>query len=594
MEAVQDTDAAIVVDGESLEGEENAVDVQPPSVAPSVDVKKVSDAVNMHLLPALLGYLENRDENEDSLRIPIAFRIANVALHLPSSAREAQLGKLLTVLSQALRSRSQDTRDLVRETMSRIAVALGPTYLPLALREPRAALVRGPQLHVLAYVTHALLTYVTSPDRGDAAFDDLNGCIDALTHVTSEVVFGESSKAVQHEDFRTKMREVKGSTSRGLDCFALGARYVSPNRISALLVPLRSVMEVTTSTKPMQQVEEVLRRIAGGLNANKRLDPAVLLVLCHTLISQNAKFLQAGERKGVSGKGGGRKNDYIVQTKRKIVPDNDHYAHNSYRFVVFGLDLFTTAYRHARFDLRDAQLLARLELFVNLIGNTLYAESEAVIAAALKAGPCILQCPPKAVPSSAPLMSRQILAIIQSVGSAESEVAQTAFKSLATILRECPTSNVKERDLLFLLELLAPDLEEPTRQASVFALLRAIVARKFVVPELYDLMTVVSSILVTSQSAHTRESARSLLLQFLLDYPQGASRLQTTLTFFSRNLSYEHASGRSSVLELLHALLTKFDMGLMATHAGMLFVALVLCVANDADKGCRVAAAGVI
>ena len=612
-EVVQETNADVIVDRDALEGEETTADVQLPPIVPSADVKKISDAVNMRLLPALLGYLENRDENEDSLRIPVALGIANLTLHLPASAKEAQIGKLLTVLSQALRSRSQETRDLVRETMCRIAVALGPVHLPLALRELRAALLRGPQLHVLAYVTHALLTYVTSPDHSESPFDDLDGCIDDVAHIASEVVFGESGKDVQHEDYKAKMREVKGSASRGLDCFSLSAHYLSPNRISALFLPLRSVMEVTNSAKPMEQVDEVLRRIAGGLNTNARLSPPELLVLCHTLISQNAKFLQEAEGKTTAPKKGrARKDDYILQTKRKIVADSDHYANNSYRyvgthvyasrmmttfttrFVVFGLDLFTTAYRRSRFDLHDTKLLARLEPFVNLIGNTLYAESEAVIVAALKAAPCILQCPLKAVTSSASLMSRQILAIIRSIGSAEPEVAQTAFKSLATILRECPTSNVKEEDLLFLLELLAPDLEEPNRQASVFALLRAIVARKLVVPELYDVMTTVSSILVTSQSAHTRESARSLLLQFLLDYPQGAGRLRTTLTFFARNLSYEHASGRSSVLELLHAFVTKFDMGLMAKHAELLFVALVLCVANDAEKACRLAAAGVI
>jgi U3 small nucleolar RNA-associated protein 20 len=332
-ETVQETDSAVVVDGEALEGEENATEIQPPPVAPSVDVKKVSDAVNVRLLPTLLGYLENRDENEDTLRIPVALGIANVALHLPASAKEAQLGKLLTVLSQALRSRSQETRDLVRETLCRIVVAVGPAYLPLALREFRAALLRGPQLHVLAYVTHALLTYVTSLDRADAAFDDLDGCVDDIAHIASEVVFGESGKDVQHEDFKTKMREVKGSASRGLDCFALSARYVSPNRISALLLPLRSVMEVTNSAKPMQQVDEVLRRVASGLNANARLNPPELLVLCHTLVSQNAKFLQEAERKATATKGRGRKDDHIVQTKRKIVVDNDHYAHNSYRYV---------------------------------------------------------------------------------------------------------------------------------------------------------------------------------------------------------------------------------------------------------------------
>jgi hypothetical protein len=80
-----------------------------------------------------------------------------------------------------------------------------------------------------------------------------------------------------------------------------------------------------------------------------------------------------------------------------------------------------------------------------------------------------------------------------------------------------------------------------------------------VVAELYDLILTMSSILVASQSAHTRESTRSHLLQFLLDYPQGTGRLQTgTITFLAWNLSYEHVPGRSSIL------------GLMAKQAQML------------------------
>ena len=136
---------------------------------------------------------------------------------------------------------------------------------------------------------------------------------------------------------------------------------------------------------------------------------------------------------------------------------------------------------------------------------------------------------------------------------------------------------IKEKDLLFLIELVSPYLEDPDRQGTVFALLKAIVARRLIVAELYDIMADVSAILVTSQSAQTRESARSLLLQFLLQYPQGAGRLQITLGFFARSLSYEHASGRSSVLELLGALVSKFDPHyLLAKYAEMIFVALVL------------------
>jgi len=320
---------------EDVEAEEDLAEHEPRQSNPrehECDVKKVSDAVSIRLLPALLDYLSNRDETEDSLRIPISLGIVNIAMHLPAGPKETQITRLLTVLSQALRSRSQDTRDLVRETMCRIIVTLGPSYLSYAVRELRAALVRGPQLHVLAYVIHAIISYVTAPERKEDTFADLDACVDDIAYVASEVVFGESGKDVQSEDFKTKMREVKASASKGLDTFALTARYVSPAYIGALLRPLRSVMEVTTSAKPMQQVDEVLRRIAGGLNSNARLDPPELLVLCHTLISQNGKFLQEASPKPKS-KAKTKKDDAIVHVKRKNVTQEDQYAHNSYRLV---------------------------------------------------------------------------------------------------------------------------------------------------------------------------------------------------------------------------------------------------------------------
>ena len=61
-----------------------------------------------------------------------------------------------------------------------------------------------------------------------------------------------------------------------------------------------------------------------------------------------------------------------------------------------------------------------------------------------------------------------------------------------------------------------------------------------------------SSILVTSQSAHTCESAQSDLLRFLLDYRVGMWCLQTgPITFLVRGPLYEHTSGQSSILRLM-------------------------------------------
>ena len=231
---------------------------------------------------------------------------------------------------------------------------------------------------------------------------------------------------------------------------------------------------------------------------------------------------------------------------------------------------------------------------VPVIGNTLYSSNSHVLIQGLKASAAIIKCPLKRLEKSVPVFVRQIIDILKEIGTTESEVAQTALKSLATIVRDRSNAEVKEKDLVYLFELLAPDLEEPGRQASVFAILRAIVARKFIVPEIYDLMERVSEVMVTNQSLQVQELCRSVLLQFLLDYPQGKGRLRTTMSFLAKNTAYTYESGRVSVLELLSAIVSKFEESLIGDYADLLFVALVMVIANDDSTKCREMAAEIV
>ena len=157
----------------------------------------------------------------------------------------------------------------------------------------------------------------------------LDDCVNDVAHVSAEVIFGESGKDVQSEDFKTKMREVRSSASKGLDSFAIIARCISPPKISSLLVPIRNILQQTETLKVMQQVEDLLRRIAGGLNANQHLTPKDLLVLCHTLISQNAKFLKQVPKAAPANQN--TKGDALTELKKNLTAEVDHYANNSFR-----------------------------------------------------------------------------------------------------------------------------------------------------------------------------------------------------------------------------------------------------------------------
>lgn len=548
----------------------------------------IADAVETRLLPSLLSYLQQKDETEDSIRIPIAIGIVKVALNLPEQSREAQIARLLTTLSQVFRSKSQETRDLAKETIIKIAVILGPEWLAPLIHEMKASLQRGPQLHVLAFTVHAILVHVTS--LASSEFSDLDDCVHDVVAIAAEVVFGESGKDLQAEGFKTKMREVRTSTSKGLDTFQLVARLISPDKIGQILVPIKEVLGTTQVLKVLQQVDDVLRRVASGLNSNERLSPSDVLVLCHTLIGQNSHLLQGKQRSVVLKDSQATKN-FLVSVKRTTERVVDHYASNAYKFVGFGLELFITAFRRGRFDFSDADVLGRLDPLVNLIGESLFSAVSDIVILGLKATAAVVKAPVESLTAALPTFVQQIFKTIKHAGSTESDLSQQALRTLSVVLRDCKEVTITPKQMSYLLELITPDLEDPSRQAAIFALLHAIISRKFVVADIYDVMDKVAQTMVTSQSAHVQEQCRSNVLRFLLDYPQGSGRLKKQMQFLVNNLTYVYESGRLSVMELLSAVFNKFDEKHIQDYSDSFFMGLALVIANDDSVKCREMAA---
>lgn len=550
------------------------------------EAKRIADYVTGRLLPALIKFVEQKDETEDSIRIPVAVGVVKVARALPEESRDAEVTRTIAVLSQILRSKDYNVRKLVKKTLSSIALLLGPEWLASMFKELRGALQRGPQLHVLAFVIHAILVDVTS--NAPARFNNLDDAVADVVTVSAEVIWGQSGRDVDAEGFKTKMPEVNGAAKAAYHSFELISSLISPTKISQVLIPLRNILHETQAAKPMQQVDDVLKSISIGLKSNKNMGATEILRLCHTLINSNSTFL-LGDKSGKAGAGeGDAKGAFKVQMKRKAESNSDFYESNSYKFVAFGLELFVKAFTAQKFDFGDATILGRLTPLVKVIGNTLYSKNDHVLSWGLRAMTAICKTPVPAVTNAMPVVLEQIIKVIKQHGGTISvEINQVAIKSLTNIIRHVKTAEVKESQLKYILEVISPDLEEHDTQSIAFDLLRAIISRRFVVAEIYDLMERVSSIMVTSQSKQVQETCRSALLAFMLDYPQGKGRLKTQMTFLAQNLSYVYESGRLSVMELLEHVFQKFSEGLVAEYSDMFFLALVIVNANDDSEKCR-------
>lgn len=545
----------------------------------------VSEMVSTRLIPKLIKFMEQQKEGgpDESLRIMMSEGVAVVGTYLPTPAKQLAIAGVVSSLAQILKSTHQETRQSARSAMANIALLLPKECLVVMVKELRSALVRGPQVHVLAHVIFAILA-----KTGESHDSELpTEVVSPMMNVLRTDLFGEPAKERQSKELKAKTKFSETRSSRSLESLQmLVSRLSSSDQLTEILRPFRSVLETTRSPRALKQLEECFRRLTAGIIANGRqFDAPTVLNLVHTLIARNSDLLK--DRPEKNARQIIKPTDYKVVLSDKLQIQTDYYEENAHHFVSLGLDLFQALYRKGDFNLHESAHLKLLDPLVGVVGNTLYSHNSEVLGRGLRVMGILIKLPLPSVEKSASVIVRQMLAVVSHIGTSESELSQIALKTLGSVIRDCKVIELTEKQLTALLKMIAPDLEDPDRQLTLFALLRGIMAKKFMAPELYDLMDRIAHVLVTAQAVQVREVCRAIYLQFLLDYPQGKGRLTNAMELLVKNIAYEHESGRESVLELLNAIVNKIGAELLGKHADLLFMGLVMAVANETSTRCK-------
>lgn len=169
-----------------------------------------------------------------------------------------------------------------------------------------------------------------------------------------------------------------------------------------------------------------------------------------------------------------------------------------------------------------------------------------------------------------------------------------ALRLWGALLRAAPDFQPTPPQLRFLLGFAFADLMAPETAGASFSLLRAILARKPLLPEIYDLMTQVGAAMVRAHSAQVRSLAAHAFVQYLLDYPLGPRRLSAHLEFILANLAYEHASGREASVGALAALVARLPRDELDAQAAYFLLPLTARMASDPAASVRSAAAATL
>lgn len=539
-------------------------------------LEKVSSELTTNFIPFLTNFIHHKQETEMSLRLPASVTTIKLLKILPEQEMAIRLPPVLLDVCSTLKSKAQDSRDTARKTLNDIALLLGPVYFGYILKELRNTLLRGYQLHVLSFTVHSMLVVTTDHFKQG----DLDYCLEDLVAVVMDDTFGTVGQEKDAEDYVSKMKEVKSNKS--YDSMELLAKNATIRHLSSLVRPLQSLLREKLNSNIVKKLDELMRRIGIGLLRNPCAESREILVFCYEVIKESYQdkaptTAQATARSE-------REERFLVKLQGgKRGEKRGTTSSHVYKLTRFALDILRAILN------KFGSLLtaANLSGFLPIIGDALVQAQEEVKISALRLLSTIIKLPLPEIDNNAHVYLTEAVKMVKESPSTNSEASQASLKLISSMIRERKSTKLRDGHLAYLLQRLTADIEEPDRQGVTFNFIRAVMSRKFVVPEMYELVDNIATMMVTNQTRSARDLARGTYVHFLIEYPQAKSRWSKQLGFLAKNLDYKHQEGRQSVLEAIHLLLSKTGDEMAQDIISTFFLPVVLAMANDDSSECR-------
>ncbi|XP_035663826.1 small subunit processome component 20 homolog [Branchiostoma floridae] len=425
----------------------------------------------------------------------------------------------------------------------------------------------------------------------------LDRCLDSLVEVFNEELFGKLSEEKEVEGITSKLKEAKSSKSS--DSYETLAKVVGKTSLARLVLPLKEVLDSTQNLKTSRKVQDVLSKIVSGLMKNPGLTPDAMLIFAHGLVTESLPLITAQVKAKLSA--APPPDPRLRPESCLILPPTPQRAGskthvsmktNKHILVEFGLQLLHHCMKRGHLSAGEVLHLQMLDPFVAQLYDCLRSKHVKIITVAMRCLTWFLRFPLPSLKQKVSKVAAEMFVILKKYGGAGGakgenfDLVVTCFKALTVLVRDVKYYSVDQDQLRVLLQYAEQDILDYTRQATAFTLLKAILSRKLVVPEMHDVMGRIAELSIKSELDNVRVQCRQVFGKFLIDYPLG-KKLHRHLEFFVRQLNYDLEAGRESALEMIATIFSSFPQNLLEEYAAFFFVPLSSRLINDDSAKCR-------
>ncbi|XP_022455485.1 small subunit processome component 20 homolog isoform X2 [Delphinapterus leucas] len=490
-------------------------------------IKNIQGTITGDILPRLhkcLASTTKREEehklikskvvnDEEVVRVPLAFAMVKLMQSLPQEVMEANLPSIFLKVCALLKNRAQEIRDIARSTLAKIIEDLGVHYLQYILKELQTTLVRGYQVHVLTFTVYMLLQGLTNKLQ----VGNLDSCLDIMIEIFNHELFGAIAEEKEVKQILSKVMEARRSKS--YESYEILGKFVGKDQVTKLILPLKEILQNTTSLKLARKVHETLRRIIAGLLVNQEMTAESILLLSYGLVSENLILLTEKEKNPAAPAPDPRLPPQSclllpptpVRGGQKAVVSKKT---NMHIFIESGLRLLHLSLKTSKIKSSSEHVLEMLDPFMSLLIDCLGSTDVKVITGALQCLIWILRFPLPSTETKAEQLMKHLFLLLKDyakLGAARGQnfhLVVNCFKCVTILVKKVKSYQITEKQLQVLLACAEEDIYDITRQATAFGLLKAILSRKLLVPEINDVMRQVSKLAVSAQDEPVRVQCR--------------------------------------------------------------------------------------
>lgn len=495
----------------------------------------------------LLLYDESKRNNKSyHIRNYIISPLLSLIKILDPLRIRSSLVQLIIELTNQIANIDPNARASAREGISELMSSIGEFTSLLFAENLVHSLHSGYQRHVLSYTLNFIITKVSSKEI-------IEKLVPIVMPAMFDELFGDVSEEKEVDYLVNKYKEAKG-VSAYMSFEYMCSRIEIANVVTDIIVPMKKYLTIRVSeSNIVQRCNEVINAIIKGVKNNNTLNIDDLLEYAYVMIKmgieaniKNAKSVR--KMKNIMIKG----NDiytvdiaktYSIDIANEFIKEKNDIIYSCI-FACFGLDLVITAIK--KFIGKGAKNNDNAEKIKNspklndVVSNVVIclkmSNNTSLLSKATKILISLFDSKLPIIKKNLQKITNSLFKCVLTLNVNDTSAVQSVLSGISEIISRYKFIEISQERIKNLLLFLRININIAEIKPYVLSVIYAMIKRKILHPDIYDLIRFLCEVYVVSNENNTKNVCARIFAEFLNEYPMEKKAKKKFLEFFFANI----------------------------------------------------------